>query len=125
MCRPAQDRDQWSSRMQRLSGDINFAEACCKILKSFIRPLALQEMEMARDEVSRILQQPQTDLEQLRDTVDAQTEHAGNMCAAKDAAVQSLAQCRQDKDRLLMLMSGNPPPTVEALAAAGIRLPGD
>ena len=75
---------------------------------------------MAREEVARVLHQPQTDLEQLRDTVDAQTEHAGNMRAAKNAAIQSLAQCRQDKDRLLMLMNSDPPPTGEALAAAGI-----
>ena len=78
---------------------------------------------MAREEVARILHQPQTDLEQLRDTVSAQTEHAENMRAAKDAAIQSLAQCRQDKDRLLTLMNSETPPTGEALAAAGISCP--
>ena len=78
---------------------------------------------MARGEVARILHQPQTDLEQLHETINAQTEHAGNMRAAKEAAIQSLAQCRQDKDRLLTLMNSDPPPTAEALAAAGIGCP--
>ncbi len=85
----------------------------------------VQEMELAREEVSRILHQPQTDLEQLRDTVSAQTEHVSNMRAAKDAAIKSLMHCRQDKDRLLTLMNGDPAPGMEALAAARIRLPGD
>ncbi len=77
-------------------------------------------MEVARTEVARILHQPQTDLEQLRETVNAQKEHASNMRTAKDAAVHSLTQCRHDKDRLLTLMNSDPPPTPEALAAAGI-----
>lgn len=82
----------------------------------------VQEMEVAREEVSRILHQPQTDLEQLRDTVNAQREHVSSRRAAREAAVESLVQCRADKDQLLSLMNADPPPSFEALAAAGFRL---
>ena len=62
-------------------------------------------MEVAREEVSRILHQPHTDLEQLRETVAAQAEHVLNMRAARDAATGSLAGCRRSKDELLRLMN--------------------
>ena len=68
-----------------------------------------QEMEVAREEVSRILHQPHTDLEQLRETVSAQAEHVLNMRAARDEATGSLARCRRSKDELLRLMNLDPP----------------
>ena len=68
-----------------------------------------QEMEVAREEVSRILHQPHTDLEQLRDTVSAQAEHVVNMRAQRDEATGGLARCRRSKDELLRLMNLDPP----------------
>ena len=68
-----------------------------------------QEMEVAREEVSRILHQPHTDLDQLCETVSAQAEHVRNMRAARDEATGSLARCRQSKDELLRLMNLDPP----------------
>ena len=86
--------------------------------------MALQEMDLARKEVSRILYQPQTDLEQLHETVNAQREHVIHMRAAKSEAAECLMRCRKDKDELLRLMILDAPPTAEALAAARLSSAG-
>ena len=77
-------------------------------------------MEVAREEVSRILHQPHTDLAQLRETVSAQAEHVVNMRAQRDEATGGLARCRRSKDELLRLMNLDPPhapPAAQPLSA--------
>ena len=85
-----------------------------------------QEMEVAREEVSRILHQPHTDLAQLRETVAAQAEHVLNMRAARDAATGALARCRRGKDDLLRLMNLDPPhaPAAAHPSSAGLTSAG-